>query len=356
MLSPEPPPEPRPVAIRFDPVNVALATAMALLVVEAFRFIEVIQGVLVLLLLAVILATAIEPLVVVLRRVGFERGYSVLLIYLVIVSVVVVLLVLMGQVVVGQLAALVTSLPYLSRRISDLALTLPAGLAQNLALNVSAAISSAQTRISLESILANGTFSGLLFATVSFVEAIFAAVTVLVLAYFWVAERLAIRRLVVRALPVERRPQALTIWETVEQKLGAWARGQLLLMVVVGTVQGVGYSMLGVPFAALLAVFAGAAEVIPMIGPYIGAAPAVLVALTQSWQLALLVVGYTVVVELVESNILVPRIFEHAVGLSPLTVIVALLVGAAAYGVLGALLAVPIAAAIQAVIAELKEY
>jgi predicted PurR-regulated permease PerM len=93
-----------------------------------------------------------------------------------------------------------------------------------------------------------------------------------------------------------------------------------------------------------------------MIGPYLGAIPAVLVALTQSPEKALLVVGYTVVVELIESNILVPRVMEHAVGLTPLTVILALLAGAAIYGFVGALLAVPIAAAIQVVLIELAAH
>jgi predicted PurR-regulated permease PerM len=145
----------------------------------------------------------------------------------------------------------------------------------------------------------------------------------------------------------------LTVWETVEDRLGAWSRGQLLLMIVVAIIQGIGYTILGLPYAPLLAAWAGLCEVIPMVGPYIGAVPALLIALSQSPLQALLVAVFALLVNLIEANILVPRIMGRAVGLSPLTVIIALLAGTAVYGILGALLAVPIAAGIQAAIEEL---
>jgi predicted PurR-regulated permease PerM len=332
-----------PTVLRFDLINVALATTVVILVIQAFRFLSLIQSVLVLLVLAVILATAIEPLVTYLRRFGFRRGYGVLLIYLALVL-------LVGE----QLAALISALPELTRRLAALAASLPAGPIRDAATALLAGATSGITPQGISAILTTGTLSGLVFATLTVVESIFAIVTVLVLAYFWIAERLVIRRLVLRTVRPEHREQVLAIWETVEDKLGAWARGQLLLMVVVGFLQGVGYAILGVRFGLLLAVYAGLAEIIPMVGPYLGAAPAVLVALTQSPTLALLVVGYTVVVNVIESNVLIPRIMAQAVGLSPLTVILALLAGAALYGVVGALLAVPIAAAIQAAVTELS--
>ena len=359
MSAPRPPrPEPskpdstQPV-VRFDLVNVALATAVVIIVIQAFRFLGLIQSVLVLLALAVILATTIEPLVTYLRRFGFRRGYGVLVIYLALVLLLGVFLFLGAQAIGQQLAALGSALPDLSRRLGVLANSLPAGPIRDAATALLAGAATGLAPQGISSILSTGTLSGLVFATLSVVELIFAIVTVFVIAYFWISERLVIRRLMLRMVRPERREQVLAIWETVEEKLGAWSRGQLLLMFVVGVLQGVGYAILGVHYALLLAIWAGLAEIIPMVGPYLGAAPAVLVALTQSPGLALLVVGYTVLVNVIESNVLVPRIMEQAVGLSPLTVILALLVGAALYGVVGALLAVPIAAAIQAVLTEL---
>jgi predicted PurR-regulated permease PerM len=342
--------------IRFDLVNVALATAVVLLVDQAFRFLMVIQSVLILLIFAVILATAIEPIVLHLRSFGLRRGYSVLTIFIALVVAVVAFLFLVASTIGTQLALLIADLPRIVGQLNGLAASLPVGPLRAGVVSLLAQFSPTIESQGLSVLLTSGTLSGLAFATLSFVETIFAIVTVLVIAYFWIAERLMIRRLFVRAVAPERREQVLEIWQNVEDKLGAWARGQLTLMLIVGVIQGIGYTLFGIQFALLLAVWAGLAEVIPMIGPYLGAIPAVLVALTQSPEKALLVVGYTVVVELIESNILVPRVMEHAVGLTPLTVILALLAGAAIYGFVGALLAVPIAAAIQVVLIELAAH
>lgn len=338
--------------IRFDLVNLALASAVVLLVIQAFRFLEVVQGVLVLLVFAVILATAIEPLVLQLRAFGLRRGYSVLTIYVTLVVAIIAFLVLVAETVGAQLASLVADLPGIIRQLEGVIASLPPGPIRTSLASVLSQVAPTVERKGFTALFTSGTISGIAFATLTFVESLFALVTVLVIAYFWIAERLMIRRLLIRAVRPARRDQALEIWQNVESKLGAWARGMLVLMFIVGVIQGVGYTIFGIHFALLLAVWAALAEMIPMVGPYIGAIPAVLVALTQSPQQALLVVGYTVVVELVEANVLVPRIMEHAVGLTPLTVILALLAGAAIYGLVGALLAVPIAAAIQAVVIE----
>lgn len=338
---------------RFDLVNVALATVVVLLVIQAFHFVEIIQGVLVLLLFGVILATAIEPLVLQLRAFGLRRGYSVLAIYVVLVAAIVAFVFLVAETVGLQLASLVSALPQIVDRLRAVAGSLPPGPVRDAALALLAEVSPELARGSLTSIFTSGTLTGIAFATLSVVETLFALITVLVIAYFWIAERLMIRRLMVRAFSVERRDQVLEIWQNVESKLGAWARGLLLLMFIVGAIQLIGYTIFGIHFAILLAVWAALAEVIPIVGPYIGAIPAILVALTQSPEQALLVLGYTVVLELIEANVLVPRIMEHAVGLTPLTVILALLAGAALYGFVGAFFAVPIAAAIQAVLVEL---
>jgi predicted PurR-regulated permease PerM len=339
--------------LRFDLLNVALATAVAMLVIQAFHFIGLIQSVLFLMIFAVIVATAIEPIVVQLRALGLRRGYSVLVVFFFLVAAIVAFLFLMVEAVAAQLSSLATTLPQITTQLSDLARSLPAGPIRDAVVNGLGQAGTSTLGSAFSAIVSTGTLSGLAFATLGFLQTLFAVVTVLVIAYFWIAERLTIRRIVLHAVHPEHRERALEMWTNVESQLGAWARGQLVVMLIVGAMQGAGYAIFGVHFGLLLAVWAGLAEIIPMIGPYIGAAPAVLVALTQSPETALLVVGYTVVVNLVEANVLIPRIMEHAVGLSPLTVILALLIGGAIFGFVGALLAVPIAAAIQSVVVEL---
>ena len=345
-------PDPSP-RVRFDLVNVALATTVVVLVIQAFQFIGVIQSVVILFLLAIILATALEPLVLFFHRVGVRRGVSVLLIYVVVVAVLTVFTVILVNAIITQIGELLVALPRLTISLILMADSLPSGVLRDSAIALVAGLNAAKLHEEVNSLLTSNTLSGLLFATVGILRTVFALVTVLVLAYFWIAERLTIRRLILSLIGSASRDRARAVWENVELKLGQWARGQLLLMLIIGVLAGVGYSVLGLPYALLLGVWAALTEIIPLFGPYLGALPAVLVALAQSPTLALAVVGYAVVVNLIEGNYLVPRIMQQTVGLSPLTVILALLAGGDLYGVLGALLAVPVAAGIQAAIQEL---
>jgi predicted PurR-regulated permease PerM len=118
-------------------------------------------------------------------------------------------------------------------------------------------------------------------------------------------------------------------------------------MGAMGLATGVAYTLLGLPVALLLALVAALAEAIPIVGPMLGAIPAVLVAATVSPQLAIEVALVYVVLQLVEGSILVPLIMRNTVGISPLLVLLSLLIGAAVAGIVGAFLAVPVAASVE---------
>jgi predicted PurR-regulated permease PerM len=138
----------------------------------------------------------------------------------------------------------------------------------------------------------------------------------------------------------------------VESKVGDWLRGQLFLMLIIGVAAGIGYGLIGVRFWLLLALWAGITELVPIIGPWIGGIPAVAIALLHSWQQAAIVLTFLVLLQLAENSILVPRIMKGTIGLSPLTVFLAVLAGSTYMGPIGALLALPIAAAIQVIIQD----
>jgi hypothetical protein len=188
---------------------------------------------------------------------------------------------------------------------------------------------------------------------VTLAEAIFAAVTVFMVAYYWLTERVEIKRAFTSLFPRDRRQRIGTIWNEIERVMGAWMRGQLLLMLFIGVACAIGYTLLGLRYALLLALIAGLLEVVPIVGPYLGAIPAILVALTQDVQLAVYVALFTLVIQLVEGNVLVPRVMAQTLGVSSPTVVLGLLVGAALGGTPGALVAVPVAAAVQVVVKHL---
>lgn len=150
----------------------------------------------------------------------------------------------------------------------------------------------------------------------------------------------------------ERQDKVKSLLRKIEDKLGAWLHGQLLLSAVVGILVYIGLILLGVEFALPLAIIAGLLEVVPVIGPIISAIPAILVGLTVSPLFAALIGGLYLAVQQIENQIIVPQVMKRAVGLNPLLVILAVSIGGRLLGIAGALLAVPIAVVIQLIIQE----
>jgi predicted PurR-regulated permease PerM len=163
-------------------------------------------------------------------------------------------------------------------------------------------------------------------------------------AAYWIFERERAERLVVSLLPPKRRRVVRETWELIDRKLGAYVRGQLLLIALVATVLSFIFWLIGLPFWLLIGVFAGIVEIIPVIGPLAAGTLAVGVGLTVSWQLALGAGIAVLVVRLLEDYIVIPRVLGHAVGLTPLTVLVAVAGTTILFGGFAVLLAIPLAA------------
>ena len=179
------------------------------------------------------------------------------------------------------------------------------------------------------------------------------AVTVLILSIYMLLEGPIIKDGFLQLFPRAHQRRVETVLQHIGQKFGGWLRGQLFLGFVIGITAGLGTWILGLPYPFLLGLAAGITELIPMVGPVLGAIPAVLVALFgPTWRLLAVIVLFTVIQQ-VENNLLVPRVMKQAVGLSPLLTIVAIMIGAQLMGILGALLAVPIAAALQVIVGEI---
>jgi predicted PurR-regulated permease PerM len=191
-------------------------------------------------------------------------------------------------------------------------------------------------------------------ASLTVIEAIVSLVTLLTVVFFWLVEHARLQRYALSFVPAHRRQGWREAWNEVETRLGLWVRGQLTLMLAIGVATGVAYTLLGLPSALLLAVFAGFAEAIPLVGPAIGAVPAIVIAATVSPELAVVVTIVYVGLQFVEGNILVPMVMKNTIGLSPFIVIVSLLIGGAVGGIVGAFVAVPLAAAVEVILERLQ--
>ena len=168
-------------------------------------------------------------------------------------------------------------------------------------------------------------------------------VLVLVITFYLLLDEHRIRVALLRTFEPQRRSAVRRVFQEVSRVFGAYVRAQLVLALSLGVLVAGTLLVLGVPYAVFLGMFAALAELVPMLGPIIGAIPALLVAATMPFPAILWVAGAFVVIQQLESNVLMPRLSGHAVGLHPVGSILALALGFELWGVVGALFAVPTA-------------
>ena len=330
--------------------RVMLFTAAALVVIFIANLLLKVTDLLFLLLIGILLATAIDPLARRFRTIGFNRPASILSVYLLIFALFGGLIAFIIPPIVAQGTDFATNLP----RVAD-------HLEQRYATSDRAWIRDAAHNgaIKLRQFSDNPPdVTGVLKEqAVNVVSSVFGAllsiVTVLLISFYWLTERTLIRRALLGFVPIHRRSRVNDIWTHIETKLGLWFRAQLILCGIIGASCALGYGVLGIEYWPLLALIAGATEIIPILGPWIGGVPAVLVAITDGPVKAIIVAVFIIVLQQVEGNILVPRIQGDAIGLTPLTVILAILAGTTLAGPIGGILAVPISAIIQVLIQDL---
>lgn len=341
--------------VSFSLLNIAQATITIIAVIVGAWLIFAVRDTILLLLLSFFVAAIMDPTVALLEKWNVPRGIGVLLHYLVALVIVVFLVVSLVPIIAKQLqdiAVLVSAqadafianpriaIPLLSAEMNARLTELSKSLLENLSIN--------QLALSLRSFGENlASFAGL--ATrigLSVVGFIVQVVIVLVLAFFIQLEKEKLRSWIRSFLPMRLRRYLDTKSDAVHSKIGMWARGQLLLGLVIGSLVFIALVILRIPYAATLAVLAGFTEFIPYVGPLIAAVPAVLIAFTQGGLLwAVIIAGVYYAVQWCENNLLVPLIMKRAVGLSPIAIIIAMLLGVSlpslVHPLLGILLAVP---------------
>ncbi len=150
----------------------------------------------------------------------------------------------------------------------------------------------------------------------------------------------------------DQQNSVMALVRKISQKVGDWFRGQMLLGLIIGIIDLIGLYIIGAPYALTLALLSGVLEIIPTIGPLVSGLIAVLVTLGSSPIQALFVAILYIVVQQLENSFIVPKVMQKAVGLSPVVIILAILTGGKLMGIVGAIIAVPIAASISVIIRE----
>ena len=299
-------------------------------------------------LTAIVFASAIEPGVQFFMRYKLGRIFSVLLIYLLTAAV---LLVVGFFFIPPVLSDALNFLATVRQALNSIEFgsAVPSGFGGGLSFSPAEVVHA--LRSSLES------STGSLFLTVNtFFGGVVGLILIIVFSFYFAVQETGIDDFLRLVAPVKQQDYVLSLWKRSQEKIGKWMQGQLLLGLLVGVLLYLGLVILDVPYALLLAVLAALFELIPVFGQILAAIPAVAIAFGDGGvTAALLVIGLYVIVQQFESNLIYPLVVKKVVGVPPLLVILALLIGAKLAGFLGILLSVPFAAALQEFINDIQK-
>jgi len=329
--------------IKFDISLTAILKILAVIV--GVMFILKIQSIILELFVVMILVTAISPWVRSLADyLKVPRWVSVTIIFVVILATLLIVVSLVVPLLVGQVIDLL-SLPQVKGLLgSTEASSFVDELSFVLNKAPSVGIGSADSFFGFASTLFGGAIT---------------LITVLVLSFYLLLDEDGVKKFVLSILPTSHREQIVAAFHKIGTKMGAWLRGQLLVCLVVSLLDAVVLLGFGVPFWLTLAVFSAFTEFIPYVGSFLATVAAIFVALTKDsfWGINSVTVavgvliGY-IIVQQIEAHVLVPKIMQKSVGLSPVVVIIAILIGAKLFGFVGIILSVPIAAILSVVVTE----
>ena len=326
--------------------RVVLTTLGALLVGLGFWLVFRFYSVAFILFSALVLGTAIRPAVDWLYRRRVPRAAGVILVYLALLALLIGFILLLAPLLVEQTRTIIAKLPTYYQSLRASVADSPSALLQRLALQLPA-----KSTLSLPEGAGGGLPLGALGQALGYVgmvwRTLFIAAAILALAFYWTLDGERIVRTAMLRFPADRRQHWLELIAEMETKVGAYIRGVSILSLVVGVMATVAYLLIGLPSVLVLGLLAGVFEAVPVIGPILGAVLPVLLALSVAPEKVIWVIVATVVIQQAEGQLLVPRVMDKAVGVSPIVTILAILAFSTLFGLPGAVLAIPLAALIQ---------
>ena len=316
-----------------------------LLLVMIIWFLYLIRDILAILFFSLILSSAIDPFVDWLVFKKIPRALAVFFIYIILIGVIASIFALIVPALILQSQELIGNLPLYFKSFSSGFESLKYyssqyGLFDNIEGTLKTLLGGLNVNTGVFSFLSN------------LVGGIFSFVLILVITFYMLVSENALKKSFQYLAPPKYLPYLTQLFHRIQQKIGLWLRGQLVLSLIIGVMSYVGLLFIGMPYALVLALIAALAELVPYIGPVLGSIPAIFIAFTIDPILAVAVLVIYVVIQQLENNILVPKIMQKAIGLNPIISISSLLIGAKVAGVLGAIMAIPVATALSVVVID----
>ncbi len=313
----------------------AWAVAKIILVLMGFYFLFLIRDILTLLFIVLILVATFNPVINSWsRRIG--RAPAVIILFAIIFAVFAGLILLIVPPVVSQLSQLAGQYPQFLTQFEGLE-----SLAPVLQRNIDA----------ISQGLANFTTS-FLNITANVFGGLTTFLIVVILTAYMLIDKESFTKFAISLFPSDHKNRIVRLFNKIGQKLGAWFRGEMALGFIIGAISWVGLMILQVPYALTLAVIAGLLELVPTVGPIIAGIIAASIAFFDSPIKGISVIILYIIIQQLENAFIVPKVMQKAVGLSPVIIIFAILIGAKLLGIAGAILAVPLAASISVIVQE----
>jgi len=337
---------PSPAPSRWSAGRVVGATLVTLAVGAAFYLVYRFANVFFVLFVAIVLATALRPAVAWLGRWRIPPWLAVLLLYLVTLVGSVAVVALAAPLLITQGLSLINSAPGYYVQVLDYLGGQQNALIQGLVDQLPATLT-LPTQSGISGSVELSTIGQAVGYLQWFGWGFFSVIALVLIVYFWILDRDQIVRTTVLMLPADWRDGARELWDALEEKVGAFVRGQLLLCLSVGMVSLVAFGVIGVPNAVLLAVLAGIFEAVPYIGPIFTAALAIVLTLAQAPDKIVWVIVACVVIQQVENALLVPRIMGRTVGVNAVVTLLAITAFGSLLGIGGAIMAIPLAVVLQ---------
>lgn len=296
-------------------------------------FLYLVRDIILQLFVALLIMTILEPLVDGLSKIKVPRALAVLVSYFLVIGVLGGVIAAIAPLVIEQTTSFINALP---------------GYLNNIGVT-----SQLGDQILAGFLTTVGNIPGEIFkVTFSIFSNILNVLTVLIFAFYMLLARNKLEDQLGTFLGEQKQKVFGRFINHLEFRLGSWARGQLILMFVVGSATYIGLLLIGIPFALPLAILAGIFEIIPILGPIVSAVPGVIIGFGISPLVGFGVVAMAILIQQLENYILVPKIMEKSVGVSPIVTLVALAVGARLAGVVGAIICVPMVITLQVLAKE----
>ncbi len=320
--------------------NIEISTMTFLrffLIALSFIFIFLVRDILLMLLVAIVIAAAVSRPAEWLERHRIPRLLAVLFIYFILFGVIILVLYCLIPSLVHETKQLSVDFPYYLNRIDALKNWLHSQYGQEISINFYELFYRLSRYLTQAS-------RNIFNVTFNFFGSVFSSFIILVISFYLAVRERGAKHFLVSLTPKQHQEYVGKLLSRIEKKMSQWVVAQLILMLFVGFLTYIGLKVLDIKFALTLALIAGVLELVPYIGPVISTIPAVFIAFLQNPILALWVIFLYILVQQIENHFLVPQIMKKAVGLNPVIVIIVILVGGKLAGILGVILAVPMAA------------